>query len=45
MKVALNAGCQVSNGIQMLKYQNYRQFKHFTGEDYESSNLINKSYR
>ena len=45
MKVALNVGCKVSNGLQMLKYQSYRQFKHFTGEDYESSNLTNKLYR
>lgn len=45
MKVALNAGCHVTNGLPMLKYQSYRQFKHFTGQDYESSDLSNKSYR
>ncbi len=36
MKVAQNAGCNVCNGFSMLKYQGYRQFKYFTGVDYES---------
>lgn len=36
MKVAAAAGCKVCNGYSMLKYQGYRQFKYFTGVDYES---------
>lgn len=36
MKVAQQAGCKVCNGYTMLKYQGYRQFKYFTGVDYES---------
>ncbi len=36
MKVAAAAGCKVCNGYNMLKYQGYRQFKYFTGVDYES---------
>lgn len=36
MKVARSAGCEVCNGFSMLKYQGYRQFKYFTGVDYES---------
>lgn len=36
MKVARAAGCEVCNGFAMLKYQGYRQFKYFTGVDYES---------
>ncbi|MBQ5471588.1 MAG: type I 3-dehydroquinate dehydratase [Treponema sp.] len=35
MKVAQEAGCKVCNGYAMLKYQGYRQFKYFTGKDYE----------
>lgn len=35
MKVASAAGCMVCNGFNMLKYQGYRQFKYFTGVDYE----------
>ncbi len=35
MKRASDAGCKVSNGYPMLKYQGYRQFKIFTGDDYE----------
>lgn len=31
---AKNAGCKVSNGYSMLKYQGYKQFKLFTGVDY-----------
>lgn len=34
MHRASNAGCRVSNGYSMLQYQAYKQFKHFTGEDY-----------
>jgi 3-dehydroquinate dehydratase / shikimate dehydrogenase len=34
MKRALSAGCKVSNGLPMLKYQGYEQFKIFTGVDY-----------
>jgi 3-dehydroquinate dehydratase / shikimate dehydrogenase len=37
MMRAAEAGCKVSNGMKMLKYQGYRQFKIFTGVDYESS--------
>ena len=37
MSVARAAGCKVTNGYAMLKYQAYRQFKYFTGVDYESS--------
>lgn len=36
MKVAESAGCKVCNGYAMLKYQGYKQFKYFTGVDYES---------
>lgn len=36
MKVAQEAGCKVCNGYSMLKYQGYKQFKYFTGKDYES---------
>lgn len=36
MKLAQEAGCRVCNGYSMLKYQGYRQFKYFTGVDYES---------
>ena len=36
MKVAQEVGCKVCNGYSMLKYQGYRQFKYFTGVDYES---------
>lgn len=35
MKVAKQAGCKVCNGYTMLKYQGYRQFKYFTGVDYD----------
>lgn len=34
MSRALAAGCKVCDGLQMLKYQAYRQFKIFTGIDY-----------
>ncbi|EFW37878.1 type I 3-dehydroquinate dehydratase [Treponema phagedenis] len=34
---AEEAGCKITNGYRMLEYQTYRQFKIFTGEDYESS--------
>lgn len=37
MSAARAAGCKVTNGYAMLKYQAYRQFKYFTGVDYESS--------
>ena len=37
MSVARAAGCKVTNGYAMLKYQAYRQFKYFTGADYETS--------
>ncbi len=36
MKLAEEAGCRVCNGYSMLKYQGYKQFKYFTGVDYES---------
>lgn len=35
MARAKSAGCNVSNGYSMLKYQGYMQFKMFTGVDYE----------
>lgn len=35
MARARSAGCTVSNGLSMLKYQAYAQFKLFTGVDYE----------
>lgn len=35
MQVAQAAGCKVCNGYPMLKYQGYKQFKYFTGNDYE----------
>ena len=34
MQRAAAAGCRVSNGYSMLRYQAYRQFKYFTGVDY-----------
>lgn len=37
MAAARKAGCPVTNGLAMLKYQAYRQFKYFTGVDYESA--------
>lgn len=37
MSVAQKAGCKVLNGFAMLKYQGYKQFKYFTGVDYEST--------
>ena len=36
MKRAAQAGCMTCNGLKMLQYQGYRQFKIFTGEDYEN---------
>lgn len=37
MAMAKLAGCKVCNGYPMLKYQGYRQFKYFTGVDYEGT--------
>lgn len=34
MKRAAQAGCKTCNGLKMLQYQGYMQFKIFTGEDY-----------
>ena len=34
MEHASEAGCRVSNGYEMLKYQGYKQFEIFTGESY-----------
>jgi 3-dehydroquinate dehydratase/shikimate dehydrogenase len=34
MEHASEAGCRVSNGYEMLKYQGYKQFELFTGEPY-----------
>ena len=34
MTRAMAAGCKVSNGYSMLRYQGYKQFKLFTGVDY-----------
>ncbi len=39
MKSALEAGCKVCNGLPMLKYQTYSQFKHFTGREYKNPDL------
>jgi len=36
MKRAAQAGCRTCNGLKMLQYQGYKQFKYFTGEDYEN---------
>ena len=36
MKRAAQAGCKTCNGLKMLQYQGYMQFKIFTGEDYEN---------
>jgi len=36
MARAKACGCKVSNGLPMLKYQGYKQFKLFTGVAYES---------
>ena len=35
MARAEKAGCRVCNGFNMLKYQGYKQFELFTGENYE----------
>ncbi|MCQ2572967.1 MAG: type I 3-dehydroquinate dehydratase [Treponema sp.] len=35
MRRAEQAGCKTCNGLKMLQYQGYMQFKIFTGEDYE----------
>lgn len=35
MERAKEAGCEVCNGKEMLKYQGYKQFKIFTGKEYE----------
>lgn len=35
MSVAKQAGCKVANGYAMLLHQGYKQFKYFTGVDYE----------
>jgi 3-dehydroquinate dehydratase/shikimate dehydrogenase len=32
---AEKAGCHIQNGLSMLNYQGYEQFKLFTGEEYE----------
>ncbi len=37
MKSAMEVGCMASNGMPMLKYQAYQQFKYFTGQEYETS--------
>jgi len=37
MMRAAEAGCKVCNGKKMLKYQGYKQFKIFTGVDYEGT--------
>ncbi len=37
MAAAARAGCSVCNGLSMLKYQGWRQFKYFTGAEYEKS--------
>jgi 3-dehydroquinate dehydratase/shikimate dehydrogenase len=34
MARAAAAGCKVSNGLSMLKYQGYEQYRIFTGEEY-----------
>ena len=39
LKAAAEAGCKITNGLQMLKYQSYRQFKYFTGQEYETLGL------
>lgn len=41
MKRAAQAGCRTMNGLKMLQYQGYMQFKIFTGEDYENGNTEN----
>ncbi|MEL3905462.1 MAG: type I 3-dehydroquinate dehydratase [Treponema sp.] len=35
LKRAENAGCRISNGYAMLRYQAYKQFELFTGESYD----------
>ena len=40
MQRATLAGCRVENGYRMLEYQAYRQFKLFTGMDFEDNNII-----
>ncbi|MBQ9238408.1 MAG: type I 3-dehydroquinate dehydratase [Treponema sp.] len=38
MARAKEAGCDVCNGLKMLQYQGYEQFKFFTGVDYAVAN-------
>ena len=40
MKRATLAGCRVKNGYGMLEYQAYKQFKLFTGIDFEDNNVV-----
>ena len=39
LKAATEAGCRVTNGLQMLKYQSHKQFEYFTGQSYETASL------
>ncbi len=40
MKRATLAGCRVKNGYGMLEYQAYKQFKLFTGIDFEENTVV-----
>lgn len=37
MRRAFQAGCRTCNGLKMLQYQGYMQFKIFTGVDYKNA--------
>ena len=44
MKRASYAGCRVNNGYRMLEYQAYKQFKLFTGTDFEENTVVDKIF-
>lgn len=44
MKRASFAGCRVCNGYRMLEYQAYKQFKLFTGIDFEENTVVDKIF-
>lgn len=40
---AKEAGCTICNGLKMLQYQGHRQFKFFTGSDYEVASAADEN--
>lgn len=43
MAQAEAAGCEVCNGLPMLKYQGYEQFKLYTGQEYKIEDSLSNS--